>query len=1512
MIPKIIVDNNIAGGAGFKKLPLTQTSPVLVFRKNLFGRFSILRTILYLVLVVVITAALFILEPILGIAGFIVSIILAVILNATCRYDKVIVIPEQEIKIWGKSSDPVVVTYDEIESFRFYTSDIPLRLRSKSISIFVGIDAKDGRRIPLLRFLQNDSSRASLLKLLEFFRLDNESVTDALLKIFGEKTGKVLADEFEKQLKSKKIPKKIDNFLANEIYLNKFVSFEKPSETKSNIDVSTQKTLALELFQAKKMFSQKNLRKSFFTSEQQQKLVKYDLKKKEDRKTQDDSEHILDGFWKILRLQKAGGFLATVIKRPIAVLMVVIGVLVFGWISYDRLALMLMPPLNYPTLTVRTDYPAASPEIVEEEVSNVLEENLGSIEDLVAKSSISRPERSEVYLEFKWGTNISQAATEVRQKFGRIRLPMEAENPLILKYDPTLEPIMRLVLLSTNDEAMSSKKALRNTLVDLLDFAKVEIKPELEKIEGVAAVKIEGGLTPRIHVQINENKLKNYNLTLSQVNDVISAQNTDQAAGTIEEGNREYLVRIINKFKSVDDIRNLEIKQGITLDKIADIIEDELDPNVYTRFLSKPAIEIAIQKEANANMVEVSKRVWERLYGDTWEKARAARGNRKATLEAEKQIETKKDDQNSKEVRGRLRVILGQESIISTLGKDKRIELISDQAFFIEDAIDEVKISAMLGGLLAIFVLFAFLRDVSKTFIIALAIPISVVATFAPMKLFGISLNIMSLGGLALGIGMLVDNAIVVLESIARCREEGDKKLKAAARGVSEVATAITASTLTTIAVFGPVIFVEGVAGQIFKHQALTVVFSLLISLFVALFVIPTLAARGIKGKGQYKDMLSVFKLAVVSRWLRLFPKLDYDDTGTITTGKIIAFLFAILFLPFKLIELIIVSAFEITGKYVILLPVVIFGFIAGVIFYITSKILKYLMYLPLKIFEVAYQVVERIYPLVLRWSLNHKIWILIIAMVALVFTGMKGAFFLPGGLSKTVAKINEELGIKSIEEELIPTLGQDEFSADFEFRQGVNIDYSNMQMQNFELAVQNYMNVDENANKIERYYLSVGNADRGRGEIEQAENLARLVVIMNVDSTKEDVNEIQGLINETAQVNMLPKPEFRTPVLFSFKTPLEVEIRGNDLKDLDTTATEIQYELANLRIDDKPVFTDMKSTTRKGNPEIVIRFLRHELVRRGLTSQEAVNIVKQKIQGSIPTQYKYSDKRIDLFLEVLREENLNIGEIQLADNVKLKDVWEGFQHREGPSEIRRRGNQRVVVISATSQKGISLSESKRIVADVLSTVHAPLGVSVKISGQTEEMERSLSSLIFAFVLAIFLVYIVMASQFESLLQPFIIMLTIPLSLFGVIIGLVVFDLTISVVVLIGVIMLAGIVVNNAIVLVDRINYERRSGKILREAIIQGSKIRLRPVLITSLTTILGLFPLAGLLPFLTKLSGSFIGIDTSNQGIEMRAPMAIAVIFGLAVSTLLTLIVIPAFYEFVERILSSRKNNKY
>ncbi|MCD4658346.1 MAG: efflux RND transporter permease subunit, partial [Planctomycetes bacterium] len=468
MIPKIIFDNNIAGGEGFRKLPLKQTTPVLVFRKNLLRRFSFPKTILYLVIIIGATAGLFLLNPLLSIAGAVAFTVLTVVLNQVLRYEKVIVIPERELRIYGKSGEPSVVLYDEIESFRFYVPDADVEAsKGRKKTIFIGIDIKDGRRIPFARFGLDETSRQSLLKLFKFFRFDNNSVTEAFFRIFGKDAGKVLADEYETQVKSKKIPKKIDNFLAHEIFHNKFISFEKPTEINADIDASTQKTLALQLLHAKKMFGQNTLRQGFFTSEKQKSLEKYDLKKPDDQKKHDDSEHVLDGFWKIIRMQKAGGVLATVIKRPIAVLMVVIGVLVFGWISYERLALMLMPPLNYPTLTVRTDYPAASPEIVEEEISNMLEENLGSIENLVAKSSISRPERSEVYLEFKWGTNISQAATEVRQKFGRIRLPMEAENPLILKYDPTLEPIMRLVLLSTSDDAMSSKKALRNTLVDL-------------------------------------------------------------------------------------------------------------------------------------------------------------------------------------------------------------------------------------------------------------------------------------------------------------------------------------------------------------------------------------------------------------------------------------------------------------------------------------------------------------------------------------------------------------------------------------------------------------------------------------------------------------------------------------------------------------------------------------------------------------------------------------------------------------------------------------------------------------------------------------------------------------------------------------------------------------------------------------------------------------------------------------------------------------------------------------
>ncbi|MFQ5632246.1 MAG: efflux RND transporter permease subunit, partial [bacterium] len=534
-----------------------------------------------------------------------------------------------------------------------------------------------------------------------------------------------------------------------------------------------------------------------------------------------------------------GDFYRFTTTRPVAILMVVIGVVVFGWISYAQLPLNLMPDISYPSLTVRTEYTGTAPEEIETTISRPVEQALGVVGNLVSISSISKAGQSDVKLEFTWDTDMNQATSDVREKLDQVFLPDDAKRPLILRYDPSLDPIMRL--------GLSGGPSLFFTRY----LAEEDIKRKLETIEGVAAVKVKGGLEEEIRVEMDEQQLTLIGINIQQVNNRLAQENVNLAGGNLREGQTEYLVRTLNEFKTVDEVAEVVIGawngREIKIKDDGRVSRTNKEREIITRIDGKESVEIEIYKEADANIVSVAERVNNAVFGTP---------EQQAFVRNLEQKEQKPEPTNgsAEPTNGHSDGDGGQNNelnkrrmtnfIAYTLPGEMEIVKLSDQSVFIENSIDDVKTTAVIGGLLAVLVLFVFLRNLTATIIVGVSIPVSIVATFAPMKIFDVSLNIMSLGGLALGIGMLVDNSIVVLESIARCREEGDNLIQATIRGVSEVGGAVFASTLTTIAVFFPIVFVEGVAGQIFGDMALTVVFSLLASLAVALFLIPMLSSR--------------------------------------------------------------------------------------------------------------------------------------------------------------------------------------------------------------------------------------------------------------------------------------------------------------------------------------------------------------------------------------------------------------------------------------------------------------------------------------------------------------------------------------------------------------------------------------------------------------------------------------------------------------------------------------------
>lgn len=1063
------------------------------------------------------------------------------------------------------------------------------------------------------------------------------------------------------------------------------------------------------------------------------------------------------------------------IRRRVTVAMFTIAVLLFGFVSFTRLKINLLPELSYPTLTIRTEYEGAAPAEIENLITKPIEEVIGVVKNVQKISSISRSGQSDVILEFAWGTDMDYAVLDVREKMDAMELPLEVTRPVILRFDPSLDPVLRFALYEEYNESYSHPEILdEDHLKRLRRFADEQIKRELESALGVAAVRISGGLEDEIQILIDQMKLARLQLPVAAVAGVLGAQNVNLSGGRLEEGSHQFLIRTLNQFQSVEDMKGVivDYKAGIPiyLRDIASVRHGFKERKAITRMNGMEAVEIAVYKEGDANTVSVSREVEKHL--------------------------------------GRLR---------ETLPDGLEMTKIYDQAVFIEQAVDEVIYAGLLGGLLAVLILYFFLRNFWTTVIISLSIPVSVIATFNLMYGTDLSLNIMSLGGIALGIGMLLDNSIVVLENISRHRDKGKDAHTAALDGATEVGTAVTASTLTTIAVFFPLVFVKGIAGQLFRDQALTITFALLVSLFVALTLIPMLAATEKRTVGKLvkpgiSESGSRFRRAV--RAVRSF---------LFTTIPVFA----------------LKSIFSLAKKG----SRVIRGFLAPV----------------LKLFSWGYSKIETAYPRFLKWSLNHKGTILGVSLALLL-----GAVLL----------------IPSLGIELIPQLAQGEFRIEFRLPPGAPLDKTDR-------IIASIQDSGRDLERIQTLFSVAGTGERFDANPEHGgENWGELSVNLIPGSRRDDEEETMADLRKVIESIPGVQYKFYRPTLFSFRTPVEVEVAGFDLEELKKVSSEIVE-----RMSASGRFADVKSSMEIGHPEIQIRFDRERAAALGLNVYEIADRVVKKVRGEVATRYSWRDRKIDVLVRSREEERSSIEDIgQLIINPQsdrpvtlggVADIVVGT----GPSEIRRVDQERVAQITANLKYG-DLGSAADELTSMIEDVRMSSGLTAQVSGQNEEMKVSFQSLRFALLLAIFLVYLVMASQFESFLHPFVIIFTIPLAFIGAVIALWITGSKISVVVFIGAILLAGIVVNNAIVLIDRVNQIRARGIPKTEAIIDAGKSRLRPIVMTMLTTTLGLLPLA-------------IGV---GEGAEVRAPMAITVIGGLSVSTLLTLIVIPVVYSLLDR----------
>ncbi|PCI68022.1 MAG: acriflavin resistance protein [Gammaproteobacteria bacterium] len=1060
--------------------------------------------------------------------------------------------------------------------------------------------------------------------------------------------------------------------------------------------------------------------------------------------------------------------IATAIRRPVTVSMFTIAALVFGLVLVGKLGFNLLPELSYPTLTVRTDFPGSAPAEVENLITRPLEGVLGTIKGLRQVRSVSKAGRSDIYLEFYWGTNVDIASLDVREKMDQVPLPLEVKPPSLLRFNPNNEPIIRMSLSQKLEDGVDKELALAK----LRRFADLKLTRRLVTIEGVAAAKASGGLEDEIQIQLKQEYLSKLKLTVADISQKLKSQNINLSGGQIRSGQRQLLVRTFNEYRTLEDFENTIIfnkdQKLIRLKDIADVKFSHKDPTAITRHNGEQAVEIAIYKEGDSNTVKVAEAV-------------------------QLQIEALKKD----------------------LPENMSLSVQTDASKFINQAISELISSAIWGGLLAMIIIYLFLGKFLPTLIISATIPLSVIITFNLMYSADVDMNIMSLGGLALAVGMLVDNAIVVLENIAKKQEQGLSLAEAALEGSQEVSGAITASTLTTIAVFLPLIFVEGIAGQLFKDQALTITFSLIVSLGVALTLIPMLAARQIK-KNQ-TDALNRTTRSKIGRGFLFIPEL-----------------------------------------FLVIIPATIIGIIKFIIFIIT-KILSFFFIPARNVFEKSYQLLCNGYHSLLASALNQR------ALTILLSVGLLAISL---------------FAVKDIPQVVLPEMAQGVLKIKVEYAPGTAIQLSDLKV----IALSEKLLAVDGVNQV---YSTAGSGNKLTANPEQeGENMAEFTLLLDkgISRDNEDklLKRLRILLEEESSGI---ESDVERPQLFSFSTPISVEIYGYDMDILKRESNKILETLAK-----SDNFVDLHSNMQKGYPEVQISFDHEKLAYLNISIQQANNSIVNSIRGNKATRYRLKEQQIEVLVrleESSRDELKDIGDLIINPTsehpIPLSAVAE-LKLTQGPSEVMRIDQQRVVLVEGQIKSG-SLSEAITEVNYLLKDVRLPYGINMQVGGQSEEMDRSFNSLLMALLLAIFLVYLVMASQFESLLHPFIILFSIPLALVGAVFALIVTNTELSVVVFLGLIMLAGIVVNNAIVLIDRINQLREEGQSKIDAIKAAAESRLRPIMMTTLTTTLGMLPLA-------------LGI---SEGTEIRAPMAITVIGGLLASTLLTLVVIPVMYSLFD-----------
>ncbi|MDZ7264970.1 MAG: efflux RND transporter permease subunit [candidate division KSB1 bacterium] len=1021
------------------------------------------------------------------------------------------------------------------------------------------------------------------------------------------------------------------------------------------------------------------------------------------------------------------------VKRPILTAVIFFIIITLGIVSFWRLSIDLMPEVTYPTISVITSYSNVGPQEMEELVTRPIEEALAAVQGVEEITSSSTEGNSSVRVSFAWGTDLDVAANDIRDRIDRVmgRLPEDIERPMIRKFDLSAFPIM-MIGISSNMNPL-----------DLRQLVEDQVKYRLERVPGVAAVDIRGGLIREIHVDLRAAQLKGLGLSTEAIITALRNENRNIPAGLYQKGNLEVLVRTQGDFRSLDEIEKtvVAVREGtpILVRDVARVSDSWQEVRDLVRIDGQNGLRISVNKQSGANTVAVAEAV---------------------------HAELKRINQDIPQI--------------------KLIPLM-DTSVYIKRSISNVGQSTLIGGILAVIILFLFLRNLSSTSIIATAIPISIIATFGLMYFGGFTLNIITFGGLALGIGMLVDSAIVVLENIYRHREQGTAPVPSALVGTSEVASAIIASTLTTIVVFFPVVFLRGISGIMFQQMAYVVSFSLLCSLIVALTLIPMLASRFLRYQAMehYQGESWLHRIYAVS-----------EDT---------------------------------------------------------------------------FRRIEQRYRQILKWALGHRRLVLL----------------LTGGLFIVSVILIRFVGV-----ELMPASDEGEVRVNLEMAVGTRLEVIDQATRTVERIVQ--QEVPEMTSMVARV-AGGGWGSAGGGHTAEV----RIALVAQKDrhrSSEQIANDLRKKLVGLPGVTIRTRAGQGLFILrmgSSAGDNVSVEIRGYDLKVAHELAQRVEQLIQNV-----PGITDTKISREEGSPEQIIRIDRQKAADLGLSVVRIGNTLQTAIGGTQASYYREGGKEYRILVRLSEEDRKNLADLldltvvnSRGEPVILRNVVDAVP-QEGPVRIERKDQERIISINAN----FTGRDMGSVIADIrkeLRSVPVPKDFAITFGGDYEEQQKANRELMFGFILAVFLVYLVMAGQFESWRDPFVVLFSIPMALIGIALTMIMTGTIFSMQAFIGCIMLAGIVVNNAILLVDYTNQMRRNeGLSLMEAITLSGSRRLRPILMTTLTTVLGLLPLS-------------FGL---GEGGETQAPLARVVIGGLLSSTLITLVLIPVVYSIFEQKLFAKK----